>query len=105
MSPMRFQTRLSNAALGVVWNLGFRPGRTPAAMRTYFDAITSAENMFLKSGKASLKSETWNEVRVDIVEATPQPTRTILYLHGGGYFMGNIRGYRKQGFDIASQCD
>ena len=100
-------TRISNLFLRVVWNAAFRPGYSPQAMRRYFDAITSTENFLLKPGKSRIEHAEWDGVPVDImeIEGGPRPARTILYLHGGGYFMGNIRGYRKRGYDLAALCD
>ncbi|MBI3555409.1 MAG: alpha/beta hydrolase fold domain-containing protein [Deltaproteobacteria bacterium] len=101
-------SHLSNNGLRLAWNLGFRPGYSPTRMRKNFDAMTAAENFVFKSldsGDARIESANLSGVPVEIIETTPQPARTILYLHGGGYFMGNVRGYRKRGLDLATHCN
>ncbi len=98
--------KASHAALAVAWKTAFRSSNSPASMRRYFDLISgaSAEALTIKYPSAKFQSTSFGGVPAEIISTTAQPEKTILYLHGGGYFMGSITAYRRNAMRIAHRC-
>lgn len=103
---MELSTKLSNFALGVIWRSVFRPGYSPKAMRTAFEAITgiSAETLSKKFSGLNIRSIEHDGLPIEFMTTSRGKKKTILFLHGGGYFMGSIRAYRRNALRIAYTC-
>jgi len=105
-----FRTRLSNAAYGWIMNALFHPALSPRKMRRNFDffaamPLTKVRKKFpttlfqtftLQHGAVSIAAES--------ICAVPNPTRTIVYLHGGGYLFGSIATYRRRAIKLSFRC-
>lgn len=97
---------VSNQALGVVLRALFRANASPRSMRKAFDFLTGATAEKLKAKYPDVTIEPGRIAGVP-VETVSTPTtggKTILYLHGGGYFMGGIHSYRRNALRLAFRC-
>lgn len=109
-SSLAIRTRLSNATYGWIMNALFHPSWSPRAMRRNFDFFaampiakvrrkfpsTRFEALTLQHGSVSLAAES--------IRAAPNPARTIVYLHGGGYLFGSIATYRRRAIKLSYKC-
>lgn len=98
--------RLSNALFGFVMNAAFRVGYSPQRMRTNFDWLTGCSPTWLRLRHRGLNlSEVeLGELKITMIEPSPDPEKTILYLHGGGFFMGSRRAYLKATARLAREA-
>jgi monoterpene epsilon-lactone hydrolase len=101
---------LSNAAYGWLMNLLFHPLLSPQRMRRNFDlfAATPLPKVQRKFPNVTFRSSQLRsrdgELRAESITAVPNPTRTMLYLHGGGYVFGSIETYRRRAIKLSYRC-
>ncbi len=104
---MEIQTRIANLIWGLVMNVLFNTFWTARFMRRSMDRILGATVDELKARYGYLKvgTETLERIGMEWVSATAGPPRILLYLHGGGYFMGGTESYRRWAFRVAHRFD
>jgi epsilon-lactone hydrolase len=98
--------RVSNIGLGLVWKLAFRPGYRPTTLRRNMDLLSgsTAERLVRKFPNAKFERLVLEGIPTEKIETVKNPLRTILFLHGGGFFMGSIHAYRRNAMRIAHRC-
>ncbi len=98
----------SHRLLSGIWKASFRPNYSPATLRRNFEMIAgiSKEKLIKKYPQLTLTEWHGNGVAMEIIETIPNPTKTLVYLHGGGHIMGSQSTYRQNLLRIAyrSQC-
>jgi epsilon-lactone hydrolase len=104
---MDIQTRIANLVWGLVMNVCFNAFCSVRLMRQNIDRLLGSTVDELKAQYGYLKvgSETVGGFPMEWVSATAGPPRVVLYLHGGGYFMGGIESYRRFAFRMAHRLD
>src|SRR4051794_5394796 len=103
---MKLTDRLANLALGTVWNSLFRIGYSPESMRRNLNAVgASTGALKIMHPRASFEPVEIGDRKAEWISASPDYEKTILYLHGGGYFMGSIRGYRSSAVFLSKVCE
>lgn len=103
---MSLKNKLINAGLGAVLNVAFRPGYSPKFMRKNFDRLAgiSAEKLKQKFPKIEILEESFDGTKTETIRPGVPTKKKILYLHGGGYFMGSLASYRRNALRIAYRC-
>lgn len=104
--PMDFQTRLANGVLGCILNSIFRANYSPGFMRRAFDLSSGVSTTKLKQKYpgVSFTAEDVDGIPTETVHPGGETQKKILFLHGGGYFMGSIHAYRRNALRIAYRC-
>ena len=107
---MRPEIKLENLKLKILWNLIFRKSYSPKIMRVFFNFVAgrSVASLQKKFPRSQFIAENIHGVPTEtIVAANCLPENgTIIYLHGGGYFMGSIFAYRSFALKLSfvTQC-
>lgn len=103
---MSFEERASNLLLSTVWRVLFRPEYSPKSLRRNFDVSSgaSAKSLRKKYPNAVFDVVDLGGVPAECIRTVDKPERTILFLHGGGYFMGSIHAYRRNAMRVAHRC-
>ncbi len=75
-------------------------------MRKNFDFLAGASAVSLKKKfpKLSVEEISLSGTNAEVITATESPNKNILYLHGGGYFMGSIHSYRRNAMRLSYRC-
>ncbi len=102
----KLTTTIANQALGIVLRTAFSPNSSVSSMRKAFDFLTGASAEALRKKYPQVKIEPGKIAGISVETVhTPQSTgKTILYLHGGGYFMGGLHSYRRNALRLAYRC-
>jgi len=97
---------LSNAAYGYAMKALCNPSLSIRRMRRNFElfAGTSPGRLERKFPFSEFKPLAIGALRAESVVAMPNPQRTILYLHGGGYVFGSIDTYRRRALKLSYRC-
>lgn len=97
--------RIANFFYGAVLQLGFRASYSPKTMRRNLDWVLgrSAARIRAKYGLTVDKTHL-NGVPAEILARDSASPFTLLYLHGGGYFMGSLPGSRENAAKLVSAC-
>ncbi|MBI1862004.1 MAG: alpha/beta hydrolase [Deltaproteobacteria bacterium] len=97
--------KIANTGLKAVLNTFFRPPFTAQKMRRHFDLLAgkSAEGVTARYPDVRITRADVGRIPVESTTVNGSQ-RTILYLHGGGYFMGSILAYRLNAAKIARRC-
>lgn len=95
---MRYEVKLANLKLKFVWNMIFRTSYSPKLMRVLFDLLSgcSKEKLSKKFPTSTFETKIIEHIKTETISASSDfPTHTmLLYVHGGGYFMGSVDSYR-----------
>jgi monoterpene epsilon-lactone hydrolase len=103
---MAWNVRLSNTGYGWMMNALFHPSFSPKRMRRNFEFFAGTPLAKLKRQFSGTEFQplTLGSLRAESIIAVPNPTRTILYLHGGGYVFGSIATYRRRAIKLSYRC-
>jgi epsilon-lactone hydrolase len=103
---MSLRVRLWNAAYGLIMNALFHPAFSPQRMRRNFEffAGPSLFKLQRKFAGTVFRPLLLGPLRAESIVATANPTRTILYLHGGGFVFGSIATYRRRAVKLSYRC-
>lgn len=98
---------LSLRGYGLVTSTLFGATTAPLKMRARFERLSrvSRKKMQRKFPKLVFADHAVGEVAVESVCALESPARVILYLHGGGFFMGSPASYRNRAMRLSYRCD
>lgn len=93
MSPL---VRVSNSVLGIVLRTSFRIGYSPTRMRRNFRLLAGVSGARVRQRYPGLRleSRTFGGVECETLTPTEGHQDTLIFLHGGGYFMGSAVEYR-----------
>jgi len=85
----------------------FRKNYSPQTMRRHMKIISSVPRAILKRSHpaASFEEMNMDGVPAEMISARKGQEKIILFLHGGGYFMGSISGFRRFALSASRQCD
>ena len=105
-APLPCMTRWWNAGVMSVLRWLFRPGNSHEFMRSSLDRLMfiTPETLQKTYPNAQFKTTCPGEVDAEEISAERGLQRTILYLHGGAYFMGSIAGYRDHALRLSKAC-
>ena len=97
---------LSLRAYGLLTSTLFGASTSPLTMRTRFERLgrVSREKLRRKFPQLRFQDYTLEELAVESVCAIESPTRAILYLHGGAFFMGSPASYRSRALRFSYRC-
>jgi len=97
---------LSLRAYGLVTSSLFGAGTPPMTMRGRFERLSrvSREAMRRKFPKLVFGDHAADGLAIESVCARESPTRVILYLHGGAFFMGSPASYRNRAMRLSYRC-
>ncbi len=100
------KVKIANTALGLVFNTLFRTSYSPVFMRKAFDKMAgvSKRTLLRKYPGIKLTSGAVGNIATETIDPGIATQREILYVHGGGYFMGSIHSYRRNALRIAYRC-
>ena len=106
LSAQALNVRACNLVLGLAWKLAFRPGYDPHTMRRNFDLLggSTVARLTRKFPNAKFDPLAIEGVQTEKIETVANPRCNILFLHGGGYFMGSILAYRGYAMRLAHHC-
>jgi acetyl esterase/lipase len=98
---------LSLRGYGLVTSTLFRATTLPLKMRARFERLSrvSRGKMQRKFPKLVFADHAVGEVGIESVCAVESPARVILYLHGGGFFMGSPASYRNRAMRLSYRCN
>ncbi len=89
---------LSLQAYGLVTSTLFGATTPPVKMRARFERIgrTSRDSIRRRFPNVVFEDHAVDRIAIESVRAVASPRRVILYLHGGGFFMGSPASYRRR---------
>lgn len=92
---------------GLVTSTLFGAAASPQTMRARFERFSrvSREALQRKFPKLVFQDHTSGGLAIESVCAVETPARVILYLHGGGFFMGSPDSYRSRTMRLSYRCD
>jgi epsilon-lactone hydrolase len=93
-------------AYGLFTSTLFGASTSPLTMRARFErfARVSREKLQRKFPNLLFQDYAAGEVAIESVCAVEIPTRVILYLHGGAFFMGSPASYRNRAMRLSYRC-
>jgi epsilon-lactone hydrolase len=93
-------------AYGLVTSTLFAANTSPLLMRARFEHFgrVSREKLQRKFPRLAFHDHLTGELAVESICAVDVPTRAILYLHGGGFFMGSPASYRNRAMRLSFRC-
>ncbi|HLJ39234.1 MAG TPA: alpha/beta hydrolase fold domain-containing protein [Steroidobacteraceae bacterium] len=97
---------LSLRAYGLLTSTLFGATTPPTRMRARFERLghVSRERLQGKFPQLRFQDYAVEELAVESVCAIERPTRAILYLHGGAFFMGSPDSYRSRALRLSYRC-
>ncbi|MGP8033642.1 MAG: alpha/beta hydrolase [Steroidobacteraceae bacterium] len=97
---------VSLRAYGLVTSTLFGATTSPLTMRARFERLScvSREKLQRKFPKLVFRDHAIGELAVESICAVEAPTRIILYLHGGAFFMGSPASYRNRAMRLSYRC-
>ncbi|MEO8410978.1 MAG: alpha/beta hydrolase [Propionivibrio sp.] len=103
----RVSRRLSLWAYGAVTSALFGAQTSPLVMRARFERIAATSRASLQRRFPQLTfadHPLQGGPHMESLTATDSPPRAMLYLHGGGYFMGSLASYRRRAVRLSYRC-
>jgi acetyl esterase/lipase len=84
----------------------FGAGTPPLVMRRRFELLGATPRATLQRRYPKLKfgDHAVGRLAIESIRAAAAPARAILYLHGGGYFMGSPASYRRRAMRLSFRC-
>src|SRR5580658_209589 len=97
---------VSLRAYGLVTSTLFGATTSPLTMRARFERLSrvSREELQRKFPKLRFQDHVSDELAIESICAVEGPTRAILYLHGGAFFMGSPASYRNRAMRLSYRC-
>ena len=97
---------LSLRGYGLVTSALFGAGTPPLVMRRRFEFLGATPRAALQRRYPTLKfgDHAVGRLAIESIRAVAAPARAILYLHGGGYFMGSPASYRRRAMRFSFRC-
>ncbi len=98
---------LSLRGYGLVTSTLFGATTSPLKMRARFERLgrTSRETIQRKYPKVVFGDHVAGKVAIESVCAVEVPAQSILYLHGGAFFMGSPASYRNRAMRLSYRCN
>ncbi len=104
----RLQRWLSLRGYGLVTSVLFGARTSPRRMRARFERFgrVPRERLRRRHSQLDFADHVAGDVPIPIeaIRAVPSPARTIVYLHGGGFFMGSPASYRTRAMRLSYRC-
>jgi len=99
--------KIAHAYLRYIWRTQFRRRFSVERMRENFDRLgkSPADDLRIKYPSVQIKAETINGIETESIQSVGRPTRTILFVHGGGFIMGSIDSYRRNALRLAHRTN
>ncbi|GAC1451957.1 MAG: hypothetical protein PVSMB6_02630 [Steroidobacteraceae bacterium] len=93
-------------AYGLVTSTLFGATTSPQTMRARFERLSrvSREKLQRKFPGLRFQDHAVDELAIESICAVEVPARVILYLHGGGFFMGSPDSYRNRAMRLSYRC-
>lgn len=94
-------------AYGLVTSTLFRASTPPLAMRARFEQLSRNPRARMQRRFPNLVfgEHYANGLAIESICAVNAPTRVILYLHGGAFFMGSPASYRNRAMRLSYRCN
>ncbi len=85
----------------------FRDQYSPQAMRRNMDILSGYPRRLLKrrSPETTFESVDIKGMNAEIISTKANQKKMLLFLHGGGYFMGSVRSFRRIAWEISHLCN
>ena len=102
----RLKRWLSLRGYGIVTSALFGATTSPLAMRARFErlSVVPRERLRRKFPGLAFEDHSAGGLAIESVCAVESPARVILYLHGGGFFMGSPASYRNRAMRLSYRC-
>jgi monoterpene epsilon-lactone hydrolase len=102
----RWKRWASLRAYGLVTSALFGATTSPLTMRARFERLgrVSREKLQRKFPGLAFQDHAIDGLAIESVCAVEAPTRVILYLHGGAFFMGSPASYRSRALRLSYRC-
>jgi monoterpene epsilon-lactone hydrolase len=99
--------QICNALSKVFVSTFFRDGYSPKAMRRNMNLISGYPLALLKRRSSTTVVESINidGVPAELITTRPDQEKIMLLLHGGGYFMGSLRSFRRISWHLSDICN
>ena len=103
---MRLKRWLSLRAYGLVTSTLFGATTSPLKMRARFERLgrVSRERLQRNFPRLRFQDHIIDGLAMESICAVESPTRVILYLHGGAFFMGSPASYRNRAMRLSYRC-
>jgi epsilon-lactone hydrolase len=97
---------VSLRAYGLVTSTLFGATTSPVTMRARFERLSrvSREKLQRKFPALLFRDHALDELAIESIRAVEAPTRVMLYLHGGAFFMGSPASYRNRAMRLSYRC-
>jgi len=107
MNREAIENKIAHFALRLISSTLFRAEYSAQTLRRRFEwtSAVSAKRLARKFPEAQFTPLHLGGVPAESIQTSAHPKRTLLYLHGGGYFMGSIESYRRTAMRIAHRTN
>jgi epsilon-lactone hydrolase len=97
---------MSLHAYGLATSTLFGATTSPLTMRARFERLSrvSREKLQRKFPGLLFQDHVLDELAIESIRAVEAPTRVMLYLHGGAFFMGSPASYRNRAMRLSYRC-
>jgi len=97
---------VSLRAYGLITSTLFGATTAPLTMRARFERLgrVSREKLQRRFPRLRFEDHGVDGLRIESLSAVEAPTRVILYLHGGIFFMGSPASYRSRAMRVSYRC-
>ena len=97
---------MSLRAYGLITSTLFGASTSPLTMRARFERFgqVSRERLQRRFPQLRFQDHAADGVEVESVCAVEAPSRVVLYLHGGAFFMGSPASYRNRAMRLSYRC-
>ncbi len=104
---MRVPVQLCNILSRAVVGGFFRENYSAKTLRRNMKMISSTPIAALKWRVPATEIESFkiDGMNVEFISTNPNQKKILLFLHGGGYFMGSIEGHRRIAWELSHHCN
>ncbi len=104
---MKTDVQICNIASRLIVASFFRDRYSAKVLRRNMRVLFSYPRALLLRRSPTTKVETFKigSIEAEMLSTKPGQNKILLFLHGGGYIMGSLHGYRRFAWDVSNSCN